>query len=199
MSLTLLLVGGASQHDLTADNLSAGAPTLGSPSVGQAHVLAATGVTAGAVTTGTPAIGQAHVLAAVGIAAGAPSLDSPDIAQIHVFSCDGLDAGAPALGTPVLVVQGAARNLVGIVNRHSRSKFKSSIKKAAKVSRGTQKKLRRLEKQIAIEPTEGILARYKELSDRAAQQKETVYRLELEYSQLWFDDDDEDIEVLLVS
>jgi hypothetical protein len=92
----------SSTNDLTADDLTTGAPVLGTPALGQAHALTATGIVAGAPTLGTPAIGQAHALAATGIAAGAPTLGAPALGQGHALAADGLAAGAPVLGSPAV-------------------------------------------------------------------------------------------------
>lgn len=65
--------------DLTASNLVAGVPSLGSPAIGQVHTLVAAGLSAGAPTLAAPTIGQIHALTADGLTAGTPSLDSPEL------------------------------------------------------------------------------------------------------------------------
>jgi len=122
-------------HDLTADGITAGAPTLGAPAIGQVHALTASGITAGAPTLdapalgqkhtliaggitagpavlGAPAIGQVHALTANEIVAGAPVLGNPAVGQIHALVADGITAGAPTLGSPELSVSAGVHSLV---------------------------------------------------------------------------------------
>jgi hypothetical protein len=100
--LRRMVAASGGTDDLTADDLTTGAPVLGAPALGQAHALTATGLAAGAPTLGTPAIGQAHALAAAGITAGAPTLGAPALGQGHALAADGLAAGAPVLGSPAV-------------------------------------------------------------------------------------------------
>lgn len=93
---------GAASHDLDADDLVTGAPTLGSPAVGQVHGLAATGVTAGTPALGVPALGQTHNLAADSISSGAPTLGEPALSQSVAFTAVGIASGVPTLGSPAL-------------------------------------------------------------------------------------------------
>lgn len=112
-------------HDLTAIDLMAGTPLLGTPAFGQAHGLAVVAISTGTPTLGTPAVGQAHALtanpldtgapmlgapslsgelafAALGVTAGVPALGSPTLAQTHVLAANDLATGVPALGMPSL-------------------------------------------------------------------------------------------------
>ena len=90
---------------LDATGIAAGAPVLGSPTIGQEHALDATGIAAGAPVLGIPTIGQEHALDASGIAAGAPVLGTPtaiDIGATHDLTATGIAAGTPVLGTPTI-------------------------------------------------------------------------------------------------
>lgn len=104
----------AQSHELSAAALASGAPILGAPALSQAHALAATGMVSGAPVLGAPAIAQGHVLTVSGIAAGAPVLGAPALGQVHALGATGLVAGAPVLGTPALGSDGSlvAENLV---------------------------------------------------------------------------------------
>jgi hypothetical protein len=75
--------GGGGTDELTAGSLTAGAPVLGTPAIGQAHALAADGLVAGAPTLGEPlfvfAVGKVTVSVTGGkpgmtVTAGGPSL-----------------------------------------------------------------------------------------------------------------------------
>jgi len=83
--------------------------------------MAALGVPTGAPTLGSPALGQRHALVAVGIAAGAPQLGTPQldppaqqddgggyvqfVPRIHALRAIGIDAGLPDCGTPRLTTR----------------------------------------------------------------------------------------------
>lgn len=67
----------AATHALTATGVDTGAPSVGTPSIGQTHVLTASGVDVGAPSVGTPSIGQTHVLTATGVSTGAPTITLP--------------------------------------------------------------------------------------------------------------------------
>jgi hypothetical protein len=83
--------------------------------------MAAVGVTTGAPTVGSPALGQRHALVAVGIAAGVPQLGAPQlnppaqqdggggyvqfVPRIHALRAIGIDAGLPDCGTPRLTTR----------------------------------------------------------------------------------------------
>ena len=97
--------------DLIAVNVTAGAPTVGSPAIGQTHDITATGVTAGTSTVGAPTIGQVHDLTATGVTAGVPSAGTPTFREVHGLDANGVTAGAPTVGTPTL---GEAHNLEAI-------------------------------------------------------------------------------------
>lgn len=47
---------GSVTYNLFADSLSTGAPTLGTPAIGQVHALSADGITTGAPILGTPVL-----------------------------------------------------------------------------------------------------------------------------------------------
>lgn len=113
---------------LTANGITTGTPTLGSPTLGQVHALTGTAITATTPVLGHPVIGQVHILttagiiagapvldnpaldsssttdslSAAGIVTGAPTLDSPALGQIHALSVASFDAGAPDITSPTL-------------------------------------------------------------------------------------------------
>jgi hypothetical protein len=91
--------------ELTADNLDAGTPTLGTPALAQSHTLTASALTTGTPSLGAPALAQTHVLVAAALDAGAPTLGTPALSEGEepdALIADGLDAGVPTLGTPAL-------------------------------------------------------------------------------------------------
>lgn len=88
--------------DLTAGNITAGAPSVGTATIGQVHVLAANGVTAGAPSVATATPGQVHALAAAGITAGAPAAGAATLGQTHVLAAVAVSTVAPALGQPTV-------------------------------------------------------------------------------------------------
>jgi hypothetical protein len=94
--------GGSGTNAVTATGVDTGAPTVGTPSVGQVHALTATGVDTGAPTVGSPAAGQAHALTATGVATGAPTVGTPAVGQVHVLVATGIATGAPTVGSPSL-------------------------------------------------------------------------------------------------
>jgi len=96
------LASGPTTHDLSADPISTGAPTVGTPALGQTHALGATGLATGAPTAGSPALAQTHTLAAVGAATGAPTTGTPAIGQTHALAPVGVATGAPTVGTPAI-------------------------------------------------------------------------------------------------
>lgn len=97
-------VGGG--HNLTANGISTGAPSLGTPALTQVHALTANGISAGTPSAGTPTITQTHSIAATAISTGAPSLGTPALSQVHVFTATGISTGTPTLGTPLLTIAG---------------------------------------------------------------------------------------------
>lgn len=125
---TLALRPAAVVHDLTATGIATGAPSLGTPTLGQVHALGATGFTCspvvgtptlwsggtdelealgvatGAPTVGVPTLGQTHALIAEAIAFGVPSVGTPSLGQVHALQGPtGFGFGTPSLGVPSLV------------------------------------------------------------------------------------------------
>lgn len=100
-SPTLTETGG-SGHSLTANSISSGTPTVGTPAITQVHVLAASNVSSGTPSVGAPAITQKHVLSASGVATGAPSVGAPTIAQVHALAAAHVASGSPTTGSPTL-------------------------------------------------------------------------------------------------
>jgi hypothetical protein len=98
---TDLVAAGGAEQNLTATGIATGAPTVGTPALGQTHVLTATGITA-SPTVGAPALGQTHALTATGIATGAPSVGTPALGLIVALSATGTATGAPTVGAPAI-------------------------------------------------------------------------------------------------
>jgi hypothetical protein len=91
--------------ELTANDLTAGTPTLETPAIGQKHVLTASDLTAGTPTLETPTIGQKHALTASDLTAGTPTLGTPeveDVDDIDVLTASDLTSGTPTLATPTI-------------------------------------------------------------------------------------------------
>lgn len=90
---------------LTATGVATGAPSVGSPALGQIHALAATGVATAAPSVDSPALGQIHALTATGVATGTPSVGSPALdaaGGTDALTATGVASGAPTVGTPAL-------------------------------------------------------------------------------------------------
>jgi hypothetical protein len=90
---------------LTATGIDTGAPTEGTPAIGQIHHLIATGIVTGTPDLGTPELQEAaneDELTANGIDAGSPTLESPAIGQIHILTGASISAGMPMLGNPAI-------------------------------------------------------------------------------------------------
>lgn len=88
-----------------ADGISTGAPTAGTPGIGQAHVLAGTALAAGAPALGAPDLAEdesGDALAADSLSSGAPSLGTPSPGQQHALGAGGLVAGTVTLGAPAV-------------------------------------------------------------------------------------------------
>lgn len=88
---------------MTATGVSAGAPAVGSPALSQAHSLTAQGIASGSPQVGSPALSIVHNLTAEGISAGVPGVGSPAITQNHALVAVGISAGDPQVGRPALV------------------------------------------------------------------------------------------------
>lgn len=97
--------GSGSNHALTANNIAAGNPFVGSPALAQDHALVATDVAAATPTVGTPALTQEHALSAISIAALAPFVGTPALVQNHAVLANNTAAGTPFVGNPVMVVE----------------------------------------------------------------------------------------------
>jgi hypothetical protein len=94
--------GGSGTDALTATGISTGAPSVGSPALGQIHALAATAVATGASSVGSPSVGQVHSLTAIAIATAAPSVSSPALGQVHALAATAVATGSPSVGTPAI-------------------------------------------------------------------------------------------------
>ena len=86
--------------DLTATAITTGAPSVGTPTIGQVHALTASGITTGAPVLDTPSMSGGASLTAANIVTGAPSVGAPVIGQVHALSAAGIATGTPSVGTP---------------------------------------------------------------------------------------------------
>jgi hypothetical protein len=91
-------------HALTATGIATGAPSVGSPTIGQVHILTATGVANAAPSVGTPTVGQEHDLTASAVSAGTPTVGSPTAAEIVIDELEaaGIATAAPSIGAPTI-------------------------------------------------------------------------------------------------
>lgn len=96
------IAGGGGTDALTATGISTGAPSVGSPAIGQIHALSATGIATGAPSVGSPSLGQVHSLTAIAIATAATSVGSPALGQVHVLTATAVATGTPSVGSPAL-------------------------------------------------------------------------------------------------
>jgi len=72
-------------HNLTANNITTGSPSIGTPSIGQTHVLPASNIAAGLPNLGSPSIGQTHVLSVDSLVTSFPDLGGPLLGEIHTL------------------------------------------------------------------------------------------------------------------
>jgi len=93
---------GTGADALTAIEIATGAPTLANPTIGQTHALTATEIATGAPALETATIGQTHELTATEIATGAPVLDVPTSGQAHALDATEISTGAPTFATPTI-------------------------------------------------------------------------------------------------
>jgi hypothetical protein len=94
--------GGGGTDNLTADGITTGAPTLGTPTLAQTQALTAATISTGAPTLGLPTLAQVQALTAAGFTTGAPTLGAPTLTQGQALAAEGITTGAPTLGTPTL-------------------------------------------------------------------------------------------------
>ena len=95
---------------LIAVGLVTTAPELGAPGITQNHSLTANGLTAGAATLGTPAaLGEGS---AAGLLIGAPTLATVTLTQMHGLSATGLIAVAPELSVATIPEPDSANGLI---------------------------------------------------------------------------------------
>lgn len=108
---------------ITASNVQASAPTLGSPALTQVHNVSANDVDASSPTLGTPIITQVHNISLddvtsagtvdsvsliqnhfVGpsLTGSSPTIGAPVITQVHNLAPSDVDASSPTLDTPVI-------------------------------------------------------------------------------------------------
>lgn len=98
---------GPTNYDLTASPISAGTPTVGTPTLTQNHALTATALASGTPTVETPAITQSHTLTAVALATGTPTVGTPALTQNHTLAAVSIVSGAPTLGSPAITTSTA--------------------------------------------------------------------------------------------
>ena len=95
----------ASHYDLTANNVAAAAPSLGTPALTQAHGLTADGLAVAAPEIGEAELTQLHSLTADALATAAPEVGVPVVTQHHdVGEAADLETAAPAIDTPTLTL-----------------------------------------------------------------------------------------------
>lgn len=120
-------------HNLTAQDVASGIPSIEKPSIGQTHNLTSQGVTSGIAVVDKPGIGQSHTLTSQDIKAGVPvvgipslsishgltaqdvtsglpTVEQPGIGQVHNLAAQDTVAGLPVVDKPVV---GQTHNLVG--------------------------------------------------------------------------------------
>lgn len=108
---------------ITASNVQASAPTLGSPALTQVHNVSANDVDASSPTLGTPIITQVHNISLDDVTSAGtvdsvsllqnhfvgpsltgsnPTIGTPVITQVHNLAPSDVDASSPTLDTPVI-------------------------------------------------------------------------------------------------
>jgi hypothetical protein len=75
----LLTPASAGTNNLTSQDITTGAPVIGSPTIGQTQALTAQDITAGAPVIDSPTLGQIQALTSQNITAGAPVIDAPTL------------------------------------------------------------------------------------------------------------------------
>jgi hypothetical protein len=85
---------------LSADDLSAGAPSLGSPTLSITHQLTAAALSGSAPALATPALAQVHKLTAGNLTAAMHTLGSPGFTLIRLLQADSLILDEPTLDVP---------------------------------------------------------------------------------------------------
>ena len=93
-------VAGGGGDALTATDITAGTPVIGTPAIGQTHTLTSAAITTAAPTLGTPTIGQQHSLTASEIATDTPDIEIPTIGQVHALTSGSITTGTPTPATP---------------------------------------------------------------------------------------------------
>lgn len=86
--------------DLTATDITTGAPTLSSPSISQTHKLTASNITAGVPLIASPTLHTEYQLLSIGIVTQPPILETPTMSQIHELGAQDIDTLNPAVVTP---------------------------------------------------------------------------------------------------
>lgn len=89
-------------YDLNATSITAGAPIVAAPSIGQIHVITSTAITTGQPVIGTPALDQVHGLTAAWITSATPSVGQPSIGQIHALTANSITTGQASISAPIL-------------------------------------------------------------------------------------------------
>lgn len=90
-------------HKVVATGLIAPAPVVGAPSLGQRQASRATALIGPAPALATPQLGQVHGIAATALVTPAPLLDRPEVKTSGTVVAEPLTAPAPLLGSPALI------------------------------------------------------------------------------------------------
>jgi hypothetical protein len=87
---------------LAPAGLTAGAPVIGAPALGQNHILAPSALVTGGPVIGSPALAQNHVLAPLPLTAGNPVIGNPAVILAGQISPLPIITGAPVIGNPAI-------------------------------------------------------------------------------------------------
>lgn len=93
---------GMVEEELDAAGITAGIPTLGTPTIAQDHALTSNDILSGEPTLGAPSLAQNHQLSGLGIICEPPTLGAAMLAQDHALSGAFISSGIPVLGSPTL-------------------------------------------------------------------------------------------------
>lgn len=97
-----LPAGGGPDHELTAGDITAGAPAIDAAELSQGHSIAAADIAAGVPALDAAALSQGHGLTAADIVAGVPLLDPAGLSQAQSLDAGDILAGTPALDAAAL-------------------------------------------------------------------------------------------------
>ena len=89
-------------HVLTSQDVTSGTPTIDAATLGQTHVLTAQDITAGTPTIDAATLGQSHILTAQDITSGTPTIDAATLGQVHVLTAQDVTSGTPTIDAATL-------------------------------------------------------------------------------------------------